>query len=442
MTNGQMASGYNWGEIKEITHMTKFTGYRCSLCGEQYSPTDVTYTCPRDGGNLDVVLDYDSIKSKYKREDIFSRNDPSLWRFLPLLPVSEPEGSATPLHAVGGTPIFGLPRLAQKLGLQNLWLKDESRNPTASFKDRASAIVVARAQEINAEVVVTASTGNAGAALAGMSAALGQKAIIFAPRSAPQAKVAQLLVFGAKVILVDGTYDDAFDLTVKAADAFGWYCRNTGYNPFTAEGKKTAALEIWEWWQGTHQKWHEQAGADVDHAPLTVFVSVGDGNIISGIHKGFKDLYQLGWLPRLPRLIGVQAEGSAAISNAFHAGTETITPVSAQTIADSISVDLPRDGVRAVRAVKETDGTYVNVSDEEILKAIAELGTVGVFAEPAGATAYAGLVKASAAGVVGSEDPILVLNTGSGLKDVRAAMQAVQPAPVIEPTLEAVKRLL
>src|SRR6185436_6567558 len=194
--------------------------------------------------------------------------------------------------------------------------------------------------------------------------------------------------------------------------------------------------------ESTHQKWHEQVGMDLDHAPLTVFVSVGDGNIISGIHKGFKDLFQLGWMPRIPRLIGVQAEGSAAVSNAFHANTEKITPVSARTIADSISVDLPRDGVRAVRAVKETGGTYVNVSDEEILKAIAELGRVGVFAEPAGATAYAGLVKAAAAGVVGSEDPILVLNTGSGLKDIHAAMQAVESAPIIEPTLEAVKRLL
>jgi threonine synthase len=391
---------------------------------------------------LDVLLDYDSIKSKYKPEDILSRSDPSLWRFLPLLPVSDPDAASTPLHAVGGTPIFALPRLAEKLGLQNLWLKDESRNPTASFKDRASAIVVARAREIKADVIVTASTGNAGAALAGMSAAVGQKAIIFAPKSAPQAKVAQLLIFGAKVILVDGTYDDAFDLTVKAADEFGWYCRNTGYNPFTAEGKKTAAFEIWEWWESTHKKWHEQVGTDVGHAPLTVVVSVGDGNIISGIHKGFKDLYQLGWLPRIPRIIGVQAEGSAAISNAFHAETETITPISATTLADSISVDLPRDGVRAVRAVKETGGTYVNVSDQEMLEAIAELGTMGVFAEPAGAAAYAGLVKAADSALVGSADPILVLNTGSGLKDVRAAMQAVQSAPIIEPTLEAVKQLL
>ncbi|HKY53919.1 MAG TPA: threonine synthase [Anaerolineales bacterium] len=422
--------------------MNKFVGYRCSLCGEEYSPSEVTYTCPKDGGNLDVVLNYEAIKNKYQPEDLISRTDSSLWRFLPLLPVAEPEGEATPLHVTGGTPIFKLSSLAAKLGLQNLWLKDESCNPTGSFKDRASAVVVARAREIGAEVMVTASTGNAGAALAGMCAAVGQKAVIFAPKSAPKAKVAQLRIFGATVLLIDGNYDDAYDLAVQAANEFGWYCRNTGYNPFTAEGKKTAAFEIWEWWENTHRLWHEQFGTDVDHAPLTIFVSVGDGNIISGIHKGFKELLKLGWIARLPRIIGVQAEGSAAISNAFHGNTETITPVSAKTIADSISVNLPRDGVRAVRAAKESGGTYVNVSDDEILQAIAELGRIGVFAEPAGAAAFAGLIKGAGSGVVGSEDPILVLNTGSGLKDVGAAMLAVSngAAPIIKPTLKAVKK--
>jgi threonine synthase len=341
------------------------------------------------------------------------------------------KGHDTPLHAAGWTPVFKMDRLAEKLGLQWLWLKDESRNPTASFKDRASAIVVARAQEIKAEVVVTASTGNAGAALAGMAAAVGQKAVIFAPKTAPPAKVAQLLVFGAKVILVDGIYDDAFDLTVQAAQEFGWYCRNTGYNPFTAEGKKTAAFEMWEFMQ-------EANGTQT----FTVFVSVGDGNIISGIHKGFKDLLELGWIEQIPRIIGVQAEGSAAIANAFRSGSEEISPVSANTLADSISVDLPRDGVRALRAAKETGGTYITVSDGQILEAIAELGKVGIFAEPAGATSYAGLVKASGSGLVASDDPIMVLNTGSGLKDVKAAMQAVHEAPVIDPTLEAFKKLL
>lgn len=422
--------------------MNKFNGYRCSICGSEYLPGQVTYTCPKDGGNLDVVLDVDTIKKKFQPEDLISRTEASLWRYLPLLPVNEPVGDSTPLHASGWTPVFALPRLAEKLHLKHLWLKDESRNPTASFKDRASALVVTRARELKSEIVVTASTGNAGAALAGMAAAVGQKAVIFAPKTAPQAKVAQLLVFGAKVILVDGTYDDAFDLTVKASNEFGWYCRNTGYNPFTLEGKKTAAFEIWEWWIEAHRDWHKKDSTLDNHSPLTIFVSVGDGNIISGIHKGFKDLLALGWISNMPRIIGVQAEGSAAIANAFHAGTETITPVSATTIADSISVDLPRDGVRAVRAAQQTDGTYIVVKDEDIIKAIAELGRIGVFAEPAGATAYAGLVKATSQGVVGSDDPVLILNTGSGLKDVRAALQAVQSAPIIEPTLEAVKKIL
>ncbi len=422
--------------------MKNFAGYKCSLCGTEYLQGQVTYTCPKDGGNLDVILDYEIIKKKFQLEDITSRTESSLWRYLPLLPVDEPAGDSTPLHAAGWTPVFALPRLAEKLKLKHLWLKDESRNPTASFKDRASAVVVTRARELKADVIVTASTGNAGAALAGMSAAVGQKAVIFAPKSAPQAKLAQLLVFGAKVILIDGTYDDAFDLTIKCANEFGWYCRNTGYNPFTLEGKKTAAFEIWEWWMEAHRDWHKQDSPLDNHSPLTIFVSVGDGNIISGIHKGFKELLALGWIPNMPRIIGVQAEGSAAIANAFFANTEVITPVSAKTIADSISVDLPRDGVRAVRAVKETGGTYITVSDDEIIKSIAALGKMGIFSEPAGAAAYAGLVKATGSGLVGNDDPILVLNTGSGLKDVRAAMQAVESAPIIEPTLSAVKKIL
>ncbi|MBM3151967.1 MAG: pyridoxal-phosphate dependent enzyme [Chloroflexi bacterium] len=412
--------------------MTSFTGYRCSLCQAEYLPGQVTYTCPKDNGNLDVILDIDSIRQRYQPEDMVCRAEESLWRYLPLLPVQDPGGEGTPIRSAGWTPIYRLERIGQALGLDRLWLKDESRNPTASFKDRASALVVARGREVGADVIVTASTGNAGAALAGMAAAVGRKAVIFAPRNAPPAKVAQLLVFGARVILVDGTYDDAFDLSITASQAFGWYCRNTGYNPFTAEGKKTAALEIWEW----------QRSAGNNHVPLTVFVPVGDGNIISGIHKGFKDLLALGWLETMPRLIGVQAEGSAAIANAFNAGGEQVIPVQAKTVADSISVDLPRDGIRAVRAARETGGTYLTVGDDEILAAIAALGPAGIFAEPAGAASYAGLVSAVRQGLLSPGDPALVLNTGSGLKDVRSAMQAVPEAPVIEPTLAALKRIL
>ncbi len=419
--------------------MNAFVGYRCSLCQREYLPEQVTYTCAC-GGNLDVTLDLEGIRKKYQPDDLLSRVADSLWRYRPLLPVElPPKAEHTPLGLAGGTPVMRLARLGEATGLKYLWLKDESRNPTASFKDRASAVVVARAQQIKAEVVVTASTGNAGAALAGMAAAVGQKAVILAPKNAPAAKVAQLLVYGAQVILVDGTYDDAFDLSVQAAHQFGWYCRNTGYNPFTAEGKKTAAFEIWAWWQHVKPR---LPGSHSGPHPFTVFVSVGDGNIIAGLHKGFKDLQALGWLEGMPRLIGVQAQGSAAIANAFNAGSEQIAPVRAHTLADSISVDLPRDGVRAVRAARETGGAYITVRDEDILHAIATLGQAGIFAEPAGAAAYAGLAAAQAAGMVENDAPVLVLNTGSGLKDVRAAMQSVTAAPVIEPTLKALERAL
>ncbi len=422
----------------------KFVGYQCSLCNKQYSAQEITYNCPKDGGNLDVLLDYESLKQKDPKE-LIDASESSLWRYLPLLPVSEPGGRDTPLHAAGWTPVFAPPRLRQRCGLPHLWIKDESRNPSASFKDRASALVVARAREIKADVVVTASTGNAGAALACMAAAVGQPAVIFAPRTAPPAKVAQLLIFGARVILVDGNYDQAFDLTIQCAQEFGWYCRNTGYNPFTAEGKKTAAFEIWEWWRKENQ-------ALKTTSPLNIFVSVGDGNIISGIHKGLKDLLEIGLLPitgsdtsHTPfgmRIFGVQSTGSAAVANAYFANTETITPVSSTTMADSISVDLPRDGVRAVRTPRQTGGAYITVSDQEIISAIAELGPSGIFAEPAGATAYAGLVKAIHEKQITEKDPVLVLNTGSGLKDIKAAMQASGEAPIIQPTLAEVKCLL
>ncbi|PWH18453.1 MAG: threonine synthase [Anaerolineae bacterium] len=415
--------------------MDKFLGYRCSLCQCEYAPTQVQYTCPADGGNLDVVLDIEHIRRFVSPEVIFNQSEASIWRYLPLLPVDEPGFEGTPFRRVGWTPVFESARLARPLGLSTLWVKDESRNPTASFKDRASAVVVARAREIQAEVVVTASTGNAGAALAGMAAAVGHQAVIFAPKTAPAAKVAQLLVFGAQVILVDGNYDSAFDLTIQAAQEFGWYCRNTGYNPFTAEGKKTAAFEIWEWWEKTRRQ-------RPDLKRLNVFVSVGDGNIISGIHKGFKDLLALGWLDQMPRIFGVQSTGSAAIYNAFQAGNEQIIPVAANTLADSISVDLPRDGVRAVRAARESGGCYLAVEDEQILQAIAALGQAGIFAEPAGATSFAGLVQAVQRGFINQEDAVLVLNTGSGLKDVKAAMQAVSEAPIIEPSLQALKKHL
>jgi threonine synthase len=412
--------------------MNKIDHLQCSICDQTYEVNEVTYTCPQDGGNLSIYLDHDKINATVQPTDITSSREYSMWRYLPLLPVDNPDHVGTPLRSVGWTPIYTTKRLANLVGLNRLWIKDESSNPSASFKDRASALLVIRADEIGAEVIVTASTGNAGAALAGMAAATGQSATIFAPKNAPPAKITQLLIFGAQVLLVNGSYDDAFNLSIEAAHAFGWYCRNTGYNPFTAEGKKTAAYEIWEQVLLTQ---------NLDR-PLCIFVSVGDGNIISGLHKGFKDLVALGWLRQSPRIFGVQSTGSAAIYNAYKASTETIRPVSANTLADSISVDLPRDGLRALRAATQTGGAYIAVDDNQILEAISILGSVGIFAEPAGSTAYAGVAQALENGVISVDDPVLAMVTGSGLKDIKSAMQAAGKAPIIAPTLTSLKQRL
>ena len=292
--------------------------------------------------------------------------------------------------------------------------------------------MIAKALHDNIDTIIAASTGNAGAAMACMAASVGKRAIILAPRTAPPAKIAQLLTFGAKVVLIDGSYDNAFDLSIQASQEFGWYNRNTGYNPFTVEGKKTAGLEIWEQVLRFLPK----------EKTLNVFIPVGDGNILSGIAKGFLDLLHLGWIGKLPRLIGVQAKGSAAIFNAFSQGKNDIEAVHSNTIADSISVDLPRDGLRALQRVRQSRGFYLTVSDQEILAAIPELGSVGLFVEPAAATAYAGLVKALKDHQINPDEPVLVMSTGSGLKDIKAAMQAVPAAPIIEPGLSNLKEVL
>ena len=383
-----------------------------------------------------MVYDYERINSQTSPSDISRSQDFSIWRYWQLLPIEN--RSCIPPLRVGWTPLYNAKRLGGGLGLSRLWVKDDGLNPTGSLKDRASTVVVAKAKELGVDVITAASSGNAGAALAGMAASAHMPAVVFAPFTAPEAKVAQLLIYGARVLLVKGTYDQAFDLSLIASKEFGWYSRNTGYNPFTAEGKKTASLEICE--QLTHLQL-----ASADHktwtAPDRIFVAVGDGNIITGIWKGLRDLKALGWIGKMPKLMGVQAEGAAACYNAWKSGTEVINPVDAHTISDSISVGLPRDGVRAVRAVRETQGAYITVSDDEVLAAMRQLARdAGVFAEPAGATGYAGLAKAVRDDLVGKDEEIVVVVTGNGLKDISSAMKAVGKASLIEPTLEAVRR--
>jgi threonine synthase len=287
-------------------------------------------------------------------------------------------------------------------------------------------VVVARALELGQRIVAAASSGNAAAALAGLGAAADLRCIIFVPQSAPEAKVAQLLVYGATVLLVEGSYDDAFELCLAACKEWGWYCRNTGYNPHTTEGKKTCALEI-----------AEQLGWD---APDTVLVAVGDGNIITGLHRGFQDALALGWIDHMPRLIGVQSAAAPALYHAWRAGAAEVTPDRAETLADSINVALPRDGFRGLRAVHATGGMYVAVEDQAILDAIGVVArSTGIFTEPAGAAAFAGLFALVERGEIGPDERVVVVNTGNGLKDIRAAARTAEPPRHIAPTLEAVR---
>lgn len=420
--------------------MNPLVGYQCSRCGATYQPHEITYTCPVDGGVLDVQLDYDAIGRVVGPAELAANPDRSLWRYQALLPVDPPPNRLGPLATVGGTPLFAAPRAAERLGLRHLWIKDDGRLPTGSLKDRASAIVAARALEQGIERIVTASTGNAGVAQAAMSNAAGLAGVVLVPESAPPAKIAQLLVFGAELLLVEGNYDAAFELSLQAAEQLGWYCRNTGHNPFTTEGKKTASFEICE------QLTAELGPIQPDgrwRAPDRIVVSVGDGNIISGLHKGLRDLEALGWIDRMPRLMGVQAAGSAAVARAFETGADTVTPVVANTIADSIAADRPADGWRALRAARQTDGSFTTVTDDQILAAIVALGRdAAVFAEPAAAAAYAGLVKLCEQGAIDRDEQVVVLVTGNGLKDVAAAQRATTAPPRIEPTVSALEQAL
>jgi threonine synthase len=403
---------------------------KCLICGAEYAPTEIEYVCPKHGdeGIVDVRYDYDLIATRISPASLAADRDYSIWRYKPLLPV-EP-GSRVPPLAVGWTPLYQADRLAAGLGLKHVWVKDDGRQPSASFKDRASAIAVVKGRERGAQVITTASTGNAAAALSALCASVGQRNVIFVPESAPPAKIAQLLVYGSTVLLVRGTYDDAFVLCLQASKEFGWYNRNTGYNPYMTEGKKTAALEICE-----------QLGWD---PPDRIFVPVGDGCVIGGIHKGLKDLLALGWIDRMPKLMGVQAAGSAALYEAWRTGMAAMDmqPIDAQTIADSISAGLPADRIKGLAAVRETGGAYIKVSDDEILAAIPALARAsGVFAEPAAAAAYAGLVTAVAGGLVSPDERIVVLATGNGLKDIASARRTVKEPYVVDANLADVKRV-
>lgn len=390
----------------------------CDTCQRRFQPGEVELTCPDCGpwlGTRTVDYDFDQLRSVFLRAQLKASVEQSLWRYLPVLPVSRKPASLHP--RAGWTPIYSIERLQKHLGIRELLVKDDGLNPSASLKDRASAVAVADAIARGRTVVSAASTGNAASSLSLFAACAGLRAVIFVPERAPEAKLTQLLCFGADVLAVRGTYDQAFDLCLEVSAEQGWYCRNTAVNPVLSEGKKTAALEIVE---------------QLDFEPPdAVIVGAGDGCILGGLWKGFEDARRLGWTTRAPRLFGVQAEGAAPLAHAFARGDAIATPEPARTVADSICVGTPRDHIKALRAARASGGAIVAVPDSEILAAIGLLAREGgVFAEPAGAAPLAGLLSLRARGLIAPSERVLLLVTGNGLKDTASARQSVDRRPV------------
>ena len=387
--------------------MTYVLGARCVKCGREYPAVPDLTTCAC-GGILDIQYDYAAIRRDFSPHQLALSRDFSMWRYRPFLPVEDT--SPPPPLRVGWSPLYRADRLAAELGLKTLYIKDDGQNPTASLKDRASAMAVVKAREAGADTIACSSTGNAASSLAGNAAAAGFQTYIFVPARAPKGKVAQLMIFGATVISVDGSYEDTFELSKAAIDRWGWYNRNAAINPYLSEGKKTVALEIME-----QLSWQ---------VPDYIAISVGDGCTIAGLWKGLKDLYAIGFIDRLPRLISAQAEGCCPINRAI-AENKPWEPMEENTLADSIAVGVPRNADKALTAIRESDGIVVNVSDQEIMAAQQLLGrTCGVFGEPAGVTGAAGVKKLCEQGVIGKDDTVVSVVTGNGLKDVANAIKA------------------
>jgi len=404
--------------------------YQCTNCNAQYTESQVTYLCPDCNktnttdlppkGVLKVNYDYDNlIKKGITFEKLKQSN------YLELLPINTL--GSLPNLKVGNTPLYKVDNLNNSNLEFNLFLKDDSQNPTYSFKDRASAVVSAYAKEKGYNTIVAASTGNAGSSLAGICAAQGQKAIILVPKSAPIAKLTQILMYGAQIIPVDGTYDDAFDLSIKATEEFGWYNRNTAFNPFTIEGKKTVAFELYEQMNFT--------------VPDRIFVPVGDGVIISGVYKGFEDLLKLKIINKMPTIVAVQAEKSNNLIR--NIGKNNFEIEESTTIADSISVDIPRNYYMAQKYIADYNGEYICVSDKAILEASSSLSkNTGLFAEPAAAAAFAGMLVYKNNNKIPDNSNNIVLLTGSGLKDLKTVSSIIKMPKAISPDIVNLKQII
>ncbi|NMV82112.1 MAG: threonine synthase, partial [Erysipelotrichia bacterium] len=391
--------------------MQKFKDYRCTICGRTYSPEEAIYTCPHcgDKGILDVEYDYEKLKETVNLDYFKNNHDYSMWRYAPMMSI--PSEHIHEMLRIGWTPLYKSKRLAQYLGVKNLYIKDEGLNPSGSTKDRASGVAVLKAIEAGAKTISCSSTGNAASSLACQAAHMGLKSVIFVPKRAPIGKLTQLSIYGATVICVDGDYKDTYNLSRKAIETYHWYNRNAAINSHLVEGKKTVALEIAE---------------QLDFKPTDwVAISVGDGCSVGGVYKGFYDLLKLGLIERIPRILGVQSSGCAPFVTAYE-NNENLKEADENTIADSIAVGIPRNPNKAMNAIKLSGGHFISVSDKYILESMALLGRLeGIFGEPAGVTALAGVQEALNIGLIKPDESVTFIVTGNGLKDPTNAQKAI-----------------
>ena len=402
--------------------------FRCTLCHQSFAPDNHLLTCPSCGekGILEIEYDYEAMKKTVNRDYFKNNPDYSMWRYAPMMTI--PPTHISEMLRVGWTPLYRSYRLGKQLGIKELYIKDEGLNPSGSTKDRASGVAVLKAIEAGKKTVSCSSTGNAASSLACQAAHMGLDAVIFVPKRAPIGKLTQLSIYGSTLICVDGDYKDTYNLSRDAIAEHGWYNRNAAINPHLVEGKKTVALEIAE---------------QLDFAPTDwVAISVGDGCSVAGVYKGFYDMMQLGLIAKIPRLLGVQSEGCCPFVTAYKT-QKPLAEADENTIADSISVGIPRNPVKAQNAIAKSNGVWIAVSDEDILKSMAKLGRMeGIFGEPAGVTALAGIEKAIAQGIIKPNETVTMIMTGNGLKDPVNAQKAISPPVILKPNIEILNRYL
>jgi threonine synthase len=398
------------------------TGLRCRECARAY-PAEALHVCDYCFGPLEVVYDYERLRARLTRAHI-EAGPQTIWRYAPLLPVSDPN----PIDlGAGFTPLVRADRLAAELGLGELWIKNDTANPTGSFKDRVVSVALTKARQLGFKVAACASTGNLANSVAAHAARAGMVSVVFIPRDLEVAKVVTTAVYGGHLVAVDGTYDDVNRLCAELASEYpAWAFVNVNVRTYYAEGSKTLAFEV-----------AEQLGWQ---APDHVVVPVASGSQLTKVGKGFTELHEVGLLTDEPhvRVSGAQAEGCSPVATAFAQGADAIRPVKPDTIAKSLAIGNPADGWYALQTVRDSGGALAAVTDDEILDGIGLLARCeGIFAETAGGVTIATLAKLAAQGVVRREERVVAYVTGHGLKTVEALVSTVGPSATIAPTLDA-----